>query len=106
MKFNRILNCINPKIKPILSNKISCSQCKFYNPNKTCKMFNEIDTVTINSINSLAKSCREDETKCGSTGIFYREKIKDNIQDEDTSLWNDVKYPMLIYCIVIIVINI
>ena len=34
------------------------------------------------------------------------EKIKDNIQDEDTSLWNDVKYPMLIYCIVIIVINI
>lgn len=112
MRFNRILRCITPEIKPILSNKISCSQCKFYNPNKTCKMFNEIDIVTMNITNSFAVTCREDETKCGSKAVFYVEKEEDKIQkkedikkEEDEITWNDVKYPVLIYSLMIIIIN-
>ena len=105
MRFNRILRCITPEIKPILSNKISCSQCKFYNPNKTCKMFNEIDIVTMNITNSFAEICREDEKKCGSKAVFYKEKEEDKIQEEDEITWNDVKYPVLIYSLMIIIIN-
>lgn len=94
MRLNRILRCI----KPCLSNKISCSQCKFYNPDKTCKMYNEIDIVTLNIKNSLAESCREDETKCGSKAVFYREKTKKEIEEEDDKeYWNDIKYPILSY---------
>lgn len=106
MRFNRILRCINPNIKPIFENKISCSQCKFFNPNKTCKMFNEIDIVTTNITHSFAESCREDEKKCGSKAVFYKEKTQDDFQEEEDKItWNDVKYPVLIYSLMIIIIN-
>lgn len=102
MRLNRILRCITPEIKPI----ISCSQCKFYNPNKTCKMFNEIDIVTTNITHSFAEICREDEKKCGSKAVFYREKTKDDFQEEEVEItWSDVKYPILIYSLMIIIIN-
>ena len=96
MRLNRILRCITPEIKPI----IFCSQCKFYNSNKTCKMFNEIDIVTTNITHSFAEICREDKTKCGSKAVFYKKKTEEDFQEEeDTSLWNYLKYPTLIYVI-------
>lgn len=101
MRLNRIMRCITPEIKPI----ISCSQCKFYNPNKTCKMFIEIDIVTTNITNSFAEICREDEKKCGSKAVFYIEKKEDNQEEEDKITWSDIKYPILIYSLMIIIIN-
>ena len=102
MRLNRILRCITPEIKPI----ISCSKCKFYNPNKTCKMFNEIDIVTTNITHSFAEICREDEKKCGQKAVFYIEKKEDFQEEEDDITWSDVKYPILIYCIAIFAVNI
>ena len=84
----------------------SCSQCKFYNPDKTCRKFNEIDIISGDLVHSLAKICRNDETKCGHDAKFYREKTEEDIQDEeDKNFWNDIKYPLLVYGFAIFAIN-
>ena len=107
MRTNKVLHCVNnTSVKNILSNKISCSQCKFYNMDKaTCRKFRDIYSTGC-LVDSPAISCREDETKCGQKAVYFREKNEEDFQEEDDKqLWNDIKYPMLIYVIAIFAIN-
>jgi hypothetical protein len=105
MRFNRILRCINPVVNPILTNKIACSQCKFYNPNKTCRKFKDINVLG-DLVDTPALACREDETKCGEKAVFYREKTeKDYKEEDDKQLVKGIRYPVLFYLFVIFVLQ-
>jgi hypothetical protein len=94
-----------PKVQAAPLLPPSCSQCKFYNPNYTCRKFSEISSMG-DLFHPAAITMREDETKCGSKGTFYREKTEEDIQnEEDRDLWKDIRLPLIIYVMAIFAIN-
>jgi len=88
----------------------SCKNCIYYEPKyennysnlNKCNKFGVKDIINDEINYDNAKSCRNDENKCGLQGKYYKEEANPNMKMLKYKLTNYQSYPLLLTVIIVI----